>query len=254
MDRQKTGALIAQRRRELGLTQKQLAERLHISDRTVSKWERGAGFPDTGMLVPLAESLALPVLDLLRGERAESDTVLDSDAAVRETLDHVGQARRKRPISVRSTLQLVGCMAVLLVLLSFFGLIFLPVNRTQTAMVYRDGETPAYTMVQWKGRLLYRLPWFLEFRGQIRTPLAQTTLDPEHQIQTWLTLDWDRTSFVRHTSWFGNIHAWEGPFVENKFYVDWWGKEFAFSLSDGSIVATSREAYNAFQTWISAAA
>lgn len=41
MDRQQTGALIARRRRELGLTQKQLAEQLHISDRAVSKWERG---------------------------------------------------------------------------------------------------------------------------------------------------------------------------------------------------------------------
>ena len=41
MDQQKTGALIARRRKEKGLTQKELAERLHISDRTVSKWERG---------------------------------------------------------------------------------------------------------------------------------------------------------------------------------------------------------------------
>ena len=41
MDNQKTGALIARRRQELGLTQKELADRLNISDRTVSKWERG---------------------------------------------------------------------------------------------------------------------------------------------------------------------------------------------------------------------
>lgn len=41
MDQQKTGALIARRRKEKGLTQKQLADLLHLSDRTVSKWERG---------------------------------------------------------------------------------------------------------------------------------------------------------------------------------------------------------------------
>lgn len=41
MDHQKTGALIAARRAALGLTQKELAEQLHLSDRTVSKWERG---------------------------------------------------------------------------------------------------------------------------------------------------------------------------------------------------------------------
>ncbi len=41
MDVKKTGRLIAERRKELGLTQKQLAERLHVSDRAVSMWERG---------------------------------------------------------------------------------------------------------------------------------------------------------------------------------------------------------------------
>lgn len=72
MDNQKTGALIAARRTELGLTQKQLAEQLHISDRTVSKWERGAGFPDIALLEPAADALGLSVLELLRGERMEA--------------------------------------------------------------------------------------------------------------------------------------------------------------------------------------
>ena len=50
MDRQKTGALFAQMRKERGLTQRELAEQLHISVRAVSKWERGAGFPDVSLL------------------------------------------------------------------------------------------------------------------------------------------------------------------------------------------------------------
>ena len=70
MDRQKTGALIAQMRKERGLTQRELAEQLHVSDRAVSKWERGAGFPDVSMLVPLAEALGLSVLELLQGEQS----------------------------------------------------------------------------------------------------------------------------------------------------------------------------------------
>ena len=71
MDNQKTGLLISERRAELGLTQKQLGEQLHISDRTVSKWERGSGFPDISLLEPLADALGLSVLELLQGERAE---------------------------------------------------------------------------------------------------------------------------------------------------------------------------------------
>ena len=71
MDNQKTGALIARRRAELGLTQKQLAEQLHLSDRTISRWERGVGFPEISLLEPLADTLGLSVLELLRGERME---------------------------------------------------------------------------------------------------------------------------------------------------------------------------------------
>lgn len=84
MDNQKTGGLIAQRRNELGLTQKQLAEQLHLSDRTVSRWERGVGFPEISLLEPLADALGLSVLELLRGERMEvphetaEDTVRDA--------------------------------------------------------------------------------------------------------------------------------------------------------------------------------
>lgn len=51
------------------MTQKELAAALHVSDRAVSKWERGAGFPDISLLEPLADALGLGVLDLLRGEQ-----------------------------------------------------------------------------------------------------------------------------------------------------------------------------------------
>ena len=54
MDAIKTGTLIAQARREKGMTQKELADRLHITDRAVSKWERGLCAPDLSTLEPLA--------------------------------------------------------------------------------------------------------------------------------------------------------------------------------------------------------
>ena len=53
MDNIKTGNLIREARKEKGLTQLELAERLHVSDRAVSKWERGLNYPDMAMLEPL---------------------------------------------------------------------------------------------------------------------------------------------------------------------------------------------------------
>lgn len=70
MDLQKTGALIARARKEKGLTQEQLAKQLHISHTTVSKWERGLGFPEVSLLEPLAAALGLTLDQLFKGEEA----------------------------------------------------------------------------------------------------------------------------------------------------------------------------------------
>ena len=69
------GALIAARRRALGLTQKQLAARLLVSDKAVSKWELGGGYPDPALLAPLAAALDLTVDELLAGRQAETEKV-----------------------------------------------------------------------------------------------------------------------------------------------------------------------------------
>ena len=67
MNNQKVGELIAYLRMEKGLTQKALADALHISDRTISKWERAAGSPDVSLLPALCSQLGIPVDQLLAG-------------------------------------------------------------------------------------------------------------------------------------------------------------------------------------------
>lgn len=69
MDAVKTGALIAQARKEKNMTQKDLAQFLHVSTQAVSKWERGLNFPDIALMEPLAELLDLTVSELMAGER-----------------------------------------------------------------------------------------------------------------------------------------------------------------------------------------
>ena len=68
MDQIKIGSFIADRRRALGLTQMQLAERLGITDRAVSKWETGRAMPDTSVMLMLCDILKITVNDLLHGE------------------------------------------------------------------------------------------------------------------------------------------------------------------------------------------
>lgn len=69
MDINKTGAFIAALRKERGYTQKELADRLAVTDKAVSRWETGKGLPDTALLSPLASALGVTVGELLAGER-----------------------------------------------------------------------------------------------------------------------------------------------------------------------------------------
>lgn len=73
MDHEKTGRLIQKLRREKGLTQLQLAQTLHVSDKAVSKWERGLGSPDVSLLAGLSEALGAGIESLLCGELAPNE-------------------------------------------------------------------------------------------------------------------------------------------------------------------------------------
>ena len=72
MDQLKIGKFIAEMRKEQGLTQRSLAEKLMISDKTVSKWECGNGMPEVSLMVPLCEILHISVNELLTGKRLQS--------------------------------------------------------------------------------------------------------------------------------------------------------------------------------------
>lgn len=74
MDQVKTGELIRNFRTELKLTQKELAERINVSDKAVSKWERGSGCPDISLISALAEVFGTDIQTLLTGEIDKNET------------------------------------------------------------------------------------------------------------------------------------------------------------------------------------
>lgn len=80
MDAKKLGDFIAQRRKELGLTQAMLAEQLHVTDKAVSRWERGVGLPDIGSMEALAQALDVSLVELMRAERSEAEQISRAEA------------------------------------------------------------------------------------------------------------------------------------------------------------------------------
>ena len=76
IDNEKFGAFLVRLRKEKGMTQKELAEKLYVSDKAVSKWERGLSLPDIALLQPMAEALGASVTELLSGQYIEQDQTL----------------------------------------------------------------------------------------------------------------------------------------------------------------------------------
>ena len=108
MDAVKTGALIAETRKERDLTQKDLAQSLHVSVQAVSKWERGLNFPDIALLESLAELLGLTVSELLSGARnaPAGEELVRSSLQIGKQLS--GKARHWRQLFVALAIIVVG--------------------------------------------------------------------------------------------------------------------------------------------------
>ena len=119
IDKAKFGAFVAQLRKEKGLMQKELAEKLYVSDKAVSKWERGLSIPDVAILVPLAEILGVTVTELLECRRLPKDEPMDSlqtEEIVKKVIGLSEEEQRKyRPDRLKRGLQLFLCAAVGLV-------------------------------------------------------------------------------------------------------------------------------------------
>ena len=138
IDNQKFGAFLLQLRKEHGMTQKDLAERLFVSDKAVSKWERGLSLPDISLLQPIADTLDVTVTELLAGEYIREDQSLNiSDVepivqsslnlTVQERMEQSRCRRRWKGAFLAACLCAVAELAVL-----FLALKFPPVDTTIT--------------------------------------------------------------------------------------------------------------------------
>ena len=118
MDQIAIGKFIAEERKRKGYTQKQLSEKLEISDKTVSKWERGNGFPEVSLLLPLCKELDITVNELLSGERVSLEDYQRKAEENMVNLVKEAQESRKKIILSAVVALLVVVAAVPLFVLS----------------------------------------------------------------------------------------------------------------------------------------
>ena len=113
MDLVKIGKYIAGKRKALGMTQKQLAEKLNMSDKSVSKWERGVCLPDVSVYMELCKILGISINEFLAGEDIDAENV---EKKSEDNIIQVTKDSKKKQENLKSILAVVTTFAVIMVL------------------------------------------------------------------------------------------------------------------------------------------
>ena len=236
MDKAKTGALIAAARKEKNMTQRELAAALHVSDRAVSKWERGAGFPDISLLEPLADTLGLGVLDLLRGERG---TRPEPEPTIRQALAFLARQAKERTrrrwsqVLAGAVLLALG-IAILLAILATAGVFTRIFARQITAEVpatvySQEGEAVGEATVSIDGT--QNLVWSGSYEGRFAISCVEETEDMTAYIQWDVFGRNEGGEFLRFSdSYYYGVEHW--------LYITEDMGSFGLRLEDGTIIAT----------------
>ena len=120
MDLVKIGKYIAGKRKALGMTQKQLAEKLNMSDKSVSKWERGICLPDVSVYMELCEMLGISINEFLAGEDIDAENV---EKKSEDNIIQVTKDSKKKQKNLKSILAVVTTFAVIMVLVLGAGFV-----------------------------------------------------------------------------------------------------------------------------------
>ena len=132
MDPMKTGMIISNARKKLKMKKKDLADKLFVSDKAVSKWERGLCFPDISVLIPLTEILNISLYDLLRGEKVNKEEV---EETLKNTINYSNNEldRKKRKYIIISSISIF-----IIVVISMIIIFVINNDRHLSGIIDRD--------------------------------------------------------------------------------------------------------------------
>lgn len=147
MDPRKTGNIIAEARRNNNMTQAELAEKLYVSDKAVSKWERGICFPDIATLIPLTEILNISLYDLLRGEKMKNNE--DINNTLKDTIKYSNselKRNKKKNIIISSI--------IIFIIIIISSIIIININNNEMkSIVEKDTIYDIYYYKEYKTTL-----------------------------------------------------------------------------------------------------
>lgn len=125
MNQEKIGKFIAKLRKENNMTQQELADKLGITDRAISKWENGRGLPDLSLIKPLCEELSVSINELLAGERLNEEEYKDKvEENIMSTIDYTDKKLKKN-----KRIFTVIVLVIVFLIMCFIAMFLVDVHR-----------------------------------------------------------------------------------------------------------------------------
>ena len=147
MDVKRTGSFIAEMRKGKNMTQAELAAKLQVTDKAVSRWARGVGYPDITLLEPLAGQLGVTVLDILRGEKTFPDKMTgeETEQTVAETVRLAAVQRRQavRRVILLAIVMLIGAAMLI------WGILWWT-SQQSALKIIAGADGPSAVFVAWR--------------------------------------------------------------------------------------------------------
>ena len=131
MSQEKMGRFIRELRIEKEMTQQELADKIGVTDRAISKWENGRGTPDITLLIPLSKALGITLLELLSGERIENEN--------KAIIDLIKHKDKKTKIWKYLSIGIINAILIMMTTIMMFGFVI--------PMVYENSDSRGMTRV-----------------------------------------------------------------------------------------------------------
>ena len=138
MNQEKFGKFIKELRNEKEMTQQELANKIGVSDRAISKWENGRGMPDISLLIPLSKALNITVVELLNGEKSDDY----NDAAIKL----VRHNNTKIKFWKWWFLGVVNILLIFILIIIIYGYI-IPSSKKNIAIIYSESMAPEFNLL-----------------------------------------------------------------------------------------------------------
>jgi len=213
MDQEKIGKFIMNLRKEKNLTQRELALKLGVTDRAISKWENGRGMPDLSLLQPLCDILGITVNELFNGEIITEKRIENYEKTVINTIDYSKNIVNK----TKKLMHLlgIGLALLIIILIALFGIDFYKMA---------NGEKVLFST------------WGFKYHP----PIDLSTELIENAIIDYLVTDSENSSSnYKNAKWFAALNTYLIEEDNNTYTVSAWVLEESYYLENGEVLTDS---------------